>query len=177
MGLDVSQEDVWLIDVMVADITTLDVSVVVNAANETLLGGEGVDGAIHQAAGPGLKTYCAKLGGCRTGSACLTPGFGLVSAWIIHTVGPVWKGGSTGEAALLQCCFENCFALALDAGLASIAFPAISTGAFGYPKVDAAAIAVSVMRQHQVQFERIVACCFSESDAQDYRVLLADSCV
>ena len=177
MGLDVSQEDVWLIDVMVADITTLDVSVVVNAADETLLGGEGVDGAIHQSAGPGLKTYCAKLGGCRTGAACLTPGFGLVSAWIIHTVGPVWKGGSTGEAALLQCCYENCFALALDAGLASIAFPAISTGAFGYPKVDAAAIAVSVMRQHQVQFERIVACCFSESDAQDYRVLLADSCV
>jgi len=173
MGLDVSQEDVWLIDVMVADITTLDVSVVVNAANETLLGGEG---AIHQAAGPGLKTYCAKLGGCRTGEARLTPGFGLVSAWIVHTVGPVWKGGSAGEAALLQRCYENCFALAMNAGLASIAFPAISTGVFGYPKLDAAAIAVSVMRQHQVQFERIVACCFSESDAQDYRVLLADSC-
>jgi O-acetyl-ADP-ribose deacetylase (regulator of RNase III) len=165
-----------LIDVMIADITTLDVSVVVNAANETLLGGGGVDGAIHRAAGPELKTYCAQLGGCRTGEARLTPGFGLVSAWIVHTVGPVWKGGSAGEAALLQCCYENCFALAMNAGLASIAFPAISTGVFGYPKLDAAAIAVSVMRQHQVQFERIVACCFSESDAQDYRVLLADSC-
>jgi len=161
---------------MVADITTLDVLVVVNAANETLLGGGGVDGAIHRAAGPELKTYCAKLGGCRTGEARLTPGFGLVSAWIVHTVGPVWKGGSAGEATLLQCCYENCFALAMDAGLPSIAFPAISTGVFGYPKVDAAAIAVSVMRQHQVQFKRIVACCFSESDAQDYRVLLTDSC-
>ena len=160
---------------MVADITTLDVSVVVNAANETLLGGGGVDGAIHRAAGPELKTYCAKLGGCRTGEVRLTPGFGLVSAWIVHTVGPVWKGGTAGEAALLQCCYENCFALAMDEGLASIAFPAISTGVFGYPKVDAAAIAVSVMHRHQVQFEQIVACCFSEADAQDYRALLADS--
>jgi len=165
-----------LIDVMIADITTLDVSVVVNAANETLLGGGGVDGAIHRAAGPELMAYCAQLDGCRTGEARLTPGFGLVSAWIVHTVGPVWKGGSAGEAALLRCCYENCFALAMNAGLASIAFPAISTGVFGYPKLDAAAIAVSVMRQHQVQFERIVACCFSESDAQDYRVLLAGSC-
>ena len=91
-----------MIDVMIADITTLDVSVVVNAANETLLGGGGVDGAIHQAAGPELKTYCAKLGGCRTGEARLTPGFGLVPPWIIHTVGPVWKGGSAGEAALFR---------------------------------------------------------------------------
>ena len=165
-----------MIDVMVADITTLDVSVVVNAANETLLGGGGVDGAIHRAAGPELKAYCAKLGGCRTGEARLTPGFGLVSTWIVHTVGPVWKGGSAGEASLLQCCYENCFALAMDAGLASIAFPAISTGVFGYPKVDAAAIAVSVMRQHQVQLERIVVCCFSETDAQEYRTLLAGSC-
>ena len=165
-----------MIDVIVADITTLDVSVVVNAANETLLGGGGVDGAIHRAAGPELKNYCAKLGGCRTGEARLTPGFGLVSAWIVHTVGPVWKGGTAGEAALLQCCYENCFALAMDAGLASIAFPAISTGVFGYPKVDAAAIAVSVMRRYQVQFERIVACCFSETDAEDYRIMLADSC-
>ena len=162
---------------MVADITTLDVSVVVNAANETLLGGGGVDGAIHRAAGPELKTYCAKLGGCRTGEARLTPGFGLVSAWIVHTVGPVWKGGTAGEAALLHRCYENCFALAMDAGLASIAFPAISTGVFGYPKVDAAAIAVSVMHRQQVQFEQIVACCCSESDAQDYRALLADSCI
>ena len=160
---------------MVADITTLDVSVVVNAANETLLGGDGVDGAIHRAAGPELTAYCAKLGGCKTGEARLTPSFGLVSAWIVHTVGPVWKGGNAGEAMLLRCCYENCFALAMDAGLVSIAFPAISTGEFGYPKAGAAAIAVSVMRQHQVQFERIVACCFSETDAQDYRVLLADS--
>ena len=160
---------------MVADITTLGVSVVVNAANETLLGGGGVDGAIHRAAGPELKTYCAKLGGCRTGEVRLTPGFGLVSAWIVHTVGPVWKGGRAGEAALLQCCYENCFALAMNAGLASIAFPAISTGVFGYPKLDAAAIAVYVMRQHLVPLVRIVACCFRGSDAQDYRVLLADS--
>ena len=165
-----------MIDVRVADITTLDVSVVVNAANETLLGGGGVDGAIHRAAGPELKTYCAKLGGCMTGEARLTPGFGLVSTWIVHTVGPVWKGGTAGDAALLQCCYENCFWLAMDVGLVSIAFPAISTGIFGYPKVDAAAIAVSVMRRHQDQFERIIACCFSESDAQDYHALLADSC-
>ena len=160
----------------VADITTLDVSVVVNAANKTLLGGGGVDGAIHRAAGPELKAYCAKLEGCKTGEARLTPGFGLLSPWIVHTVGPVWKGGSAGEAVLLRSCYENCFALAIDAGLASIAFPAISTGVYGYPKVDAAAIAVSVMRQHLVQFERIVACCFSETDAQDYSMLLTDSC-
>ena len=164
-----------MIDVTVADITTLDVSVVVNAANQTLLGGGGVDGAIHRAAGPQLKAYCAKLGGCKTGEARLTPSFRLASAWIAHTVGPDWKGGSAGEAVLLRCCYENCFALAIDAGFVSIAFPAISTGVFGYPKVDAAAIAVSVMCQNQVQFERIVACCFSETDAQDYRALLADS--
>lgn len=165
-----------MIDVVVADITTLDVTVVVNAANETLLGGGGVDGAIHRAAGPDLKTYCAKLGGCKTGQVRLTPGFGMSSTWIIHTVGPVWSGGRAGEAKLLQCCYSNCFALAVDAGLASIAFPAISTGVFGYPKADAAVIAVSMMREHQDQFERIVACCFSESDAQDYyRVLRADS--
>ena len=175
IGLDGPHENLSLIDVTVADITTLDVSVVVNAANKTLLGGGGVDGSIHRAAGPELKAYCAKLGGCKTGEARLTPGFGLLSAWIIHTVGPVWKGGSAGEAVLLRCCYENCFALAIDAGLASIAFPAISTGVFGYPKVEAAAIAVSVMRQQQVQFERIIACCFSETDAQDYRVLLEDS--
>ena len=166
-------EDLSLIDVTVADITTLDVSVVVNAANQTLLGGGGVDGAIHRVAGPELRAYCAKLGGCKPGEAQLTPGFGLVSGWIIHTVGPVWKGGSGGEADLLRSCYENCFAIAKGAGLASIAFPAISTGVFGYPKVGAAAIAVSVMRQHQVQFERIVACCFSEVDAEDYRMLLA----
>src|SRR5690606_24617885 len=126
----------------------LAVDAVVNAANESLLGGGGVDGAIHRAAGPELRRYTAPLGGCPTADARLSPGFNLPATWIIHTVGPVWQGGTQGEAALLESCYRNAFRLALEAGAATIAFPSISTGAYGYPKRPAARIAADVMREH-----------------------------
>ena len=131
------------IAIVEGDITTLDVDAIVNAANRTLLGGGGVDGAIHRAAGAELREACAKLGGCPTGEAKITPGFGLPARYVIHTVGPVWDGGAHGEERLLAQCYLNSLALALDHGLASIAFPAISTGAYGFPPDRAAEIAVS----------------------------------
>lgn len=133
---------VWL-----GDITTLAVDAVVNAANASLLGGGGVDGAIHRAAGPALKAHCASLGGCPTGEARITPGFDLPARHIIHTVGPVWHGGGQGEEELLARCYRACFALAQRHGLATLAFPAISCGIYGYPWIDAAAIAVDECRQ------------------------------
>ncbi|HCX32606.1 MAG TPA: O-acetyl-ADP-ribose deacetylase [Rhodocyclaceae bacterium] len=125
-----------------ADITRLAVDAIVNAANSTLLGGGGVDGAIHRAAGARIEAYCAKLGGCPTGEARLTPGFDLPARWVIHVVGPVWNGGTHGEAALLAACYRNAFALAREKRIASIAFPAVSCGVYGYPRREAAAIAV-----------------------------------
>lgn len=160
-----------VIEVVQRDITLLDVDAIVNAANASLLGGGGVDGAIHRAAGPRLKQYCRRLGGCPTGEARITPGFGLPAPWVIHTVGPVWRGGGCGEAALLESCYRNSFRLALEKQLRSIAFPAISTGVYGYPAPQAARIAVSVMKQHEPHFERIIACCFSAADAELYRSL------
>lgn len=130
------------VDVVTGDITQLTVDAIVNAANETLLGGGGVDGAIHRAAGPGLLEHCRTLGGCKTGEARITPGFRLPARHIIHAVGPVWKGGQHGEAGLLAACYRNAFRLAREHGLASIAFPAISWGVFGYPHAMAARIAV-----------------------------------
>jgi O-acetyl-ADP-ribose deacetylase len=124
------------------DITRLDVDAIVNAANSSLLGGGGVDGAIHRAAGPRLRAHCAGLGGCPTGEARITPGFDLPARWIIHTVGPVWHGGQHGEAALLESCYRACFRLALEHDIRRLAFPAISCGVYGYPAAEAAAIAL-----------------------------------
>jgi O-acetyl-ADP-ribose deacetylase (regulator of RNase III) len=164
-----------MIDVICADITTLEVDAIVNAANSSLLGGGGVDGAIHAAAGPVLLDYCRTLDGCRTGEAKLTPGFDLPARRIIHTVGPVWQGGGHYEQPLLQACYQNSFDVALRNDVRTIAFPAISTGVYGYPKRQATEIAVAVMREYEDRFERIIACCFSEEDAALYRAVLQES--
>ncbi|MFL6648164.1 MAG: O-acetyl-ADP-ribose deacetylase [Sulfurifustaceae bacterium] len=157
-----------------ADITTLNVDAIVNAANETLLGGGGVDGAIHRAAGPALLEYCRGLGGCATGEAKITPAFKLRARWIVHTVGPVWRGGRQNEPELLASCYRNTLALAAAHAVRSIAFPSISTGVYGYPKEPAARIAVAVMREHEAAFDDIIACCFSEHDLDLYERILAN---
>jgi O-acetyl-ADP-ribose deacetylase (regulator of RNase III) len=161
-----------MIEVLVADITGLKVDAIVNAANSTLLGGGGVDGAIHRAAGPELKDYCSGLGGCPTGAAKISPGFRLPAKWVIHTVGPVWHGGGQGEAQLLESCYVESFRVALAHQVRSIAFPAISTGVYGYPKAPAAALALSVMQRFEPEFQKIVACCYSQQDADIYRSII-----
>lgn len=162
------------IEVIEADITTLKVDAIVNAANNALLGGGGVDGAIHQAAGPQLLAFNRELGGCPTGEARLSPGFELPAQWIVHTVGPVWHDGEQGEPALLRACYRNSFALAQENGVKSIAFPGISTGIYGYPLKEAAEIAVYEMRRAEAAFERIISCCFSEQAKVIYTQLLKD---
>jgi O-acetyl-ADP-ribose deacetylase len=162
------------IRIVTGDITQLKVDAIVNAANSSLLGGGGVDGAIHRVAGPALLDFCRTLGGCPTGEARITPGFDLPASWVIHTVGPVWHGGNKGEPELLQACYENSLQLARAQDLRSIAFPAISTGVYGYPKALATEVALQVMRQYVEQFDEIIACCYSETDAECYGARCAE---
>lgn len=164
-----------MINVLQDDITTLKVDAIVNAANNSLLGGGGVDGAIHRGAGKQLFEFNKTLGGCETGDAKISPGFKLPAKWIIHTVGPVWQGGSSGEPKLLGQCYQRSFDLAYANDIKSIAFPAISTGIYGYPKEAAALIATNYMREYESKFDLIIACCFSEVDVELYKRLLGNN--
>jgi O-acetyl-ADP-ribose deacetylase len=163
-------------DVSEGDITRLAVDAIVNAAKESLLGGGGVDGAIHRAAGPGLLAECRTIGGCPTGEARITGGHRLLARHVIHTVGPVWQGGKAGEDALLRSCYRNALLLARQHGVRSIAFPAISTGVYRFPLERAARIAVDTVAAalaEAPEIERVIFCCFGAEVADVYRSLLA----
>ncbi len=162
--------------VLVGDITQLAVDAIVNAANDRLLPGGGVCGAIHRAAGPELAAACRAIGHCPTGAAVITPGFRLKARYVIHAVGPVWQGGGAGEAELLAGCYAGALRLAAEAGVEEIAFPAISTGIFGYPAGAAAEVAVASVRRflgRQSQPRRVIFCCFDEPMGTIYRRVLA----
>jgi len=157
------------IKVVVADITTLELDAIVNAANSTLSGGSGVDGAIHRAAGPRLADYCRKLGRCETGDAKITPGFNLPSRHVIHTVGPVWSGGDKREEELLASCYKRSLHVAMDNGVRTLAFPAISTGAYRFPAGRAAEIAVKTVTDviaRRNEIDLVLFCCFSDAAGQ-----------
>jgi O-acetyl-ADP-ribose deacetylase (regulator of RNase III) len=166
------------IEIVEGDITTLDVDAIVNAANSSLLGGGGVDGAIHRAAGPELLDECRSLGGCPTGEAKVTAGYRLPARWVIHTVGPVWRGGEDGEPELLASCYRRSLEEAVRIGARSVAFPAISTGVYGYPAGPAAEVAVTTildhLRSHDVP-ERVALCAFDHGSAEALRTARADA--